>query len=891
MMSIIVVVLLTFFIVHTNADIYEYSDIVLPCADASYFSANGLVLSIGGQCAGSYTPYSIVPSTSGHNNNIQDISGEIYVTNALFTATSRAIVLGSTTAACNTSTVAVCTDGPKIVEATLETCATSHSGTTMATTAVLHDGGVGYSALLYDGSLYFVGGTDSSATPVSSVTIVDPDTMVQTSGPTLPDPRAGGAAEVLDGKILYCGGQTVDATQSFCLSMDGTSWDAVPTHFATDPDATFSLLALDTQTVVFFSSVSQVCVLVSSKLQCENWYMPPPLEAFYPIPVSESALYLFGTGPGNAIFPPVSVILNCTNCSGSCFYGACMCATAHCGPTCTGDNALWVTLGSVWLPVFALALALLCPLFICANISIQCMIPTQFTLLFISPIFFVMGFVWTDLLFLVLLVIALVWVPFKMMIAHFGGTWSYLFLVAFCGDLVIFLIHILSLTLTMGADASFNAETLSSFSRRVALLAISFSAVLAIFTALAFLIRLDQTIWQKRIMFRTCFRDVDTVSRAGFLIRHQSLPVKRAYLKYQVLRVRPPGTPKDVIRADRDDPLAACQAMVSATKLKIRRTMVVLFSGEVGIDAGGLSREFLRMVVTKLLADGAVLEMRPGGYYAAPGPLTSDAEDQCTLLGILLGRALIDGHVLPLNASHTLYRVLLGHKIVPGDLKAVDAELYSQIESLKHITELEKLGLFFVDDQDPEHPVDLVRNGGSTLVTDATVHRFVRLKTMALLTGAYRQERLALIRAGWSRVVSPIDMTIFIAMDLALLLEGGVSIDIHDWRKHTIYTNGYTAHCDAIVWFWRAIEDLTQEERKAVIRFVTGNASVPASGFAGLPGRVKFEVTKGKPGRLPEAHACFNALVLAEPSSEADVLDQIRWILELDPDSLGFHLS
>ena len=38
---------------------------------------------------------------------------------------------------------------------------------------------------------------------------------------------------------------------------------------------------------------------------------------------------------------------------------------------------------------------------------------------------------------------------------------------------------------------------------------------------------------------------------------------------------------------------------------------------------------------------------------------------------------------------------------------------------------------------------------------------------------------------------------------LQYLLCGLAEINVEDWRKYTVYANGYTPHDDVIIWFWK----------------------------------------------------------------------------------------
>lgn len=70
--------------------------------------------------------------------------------------------------------------------------------------------------------------------------------------------------------------------------------------------------------------------------------------------------------------------------------------------------------------------------------------------------------------------------------------------------------------------------------------------------------------------------------------------------------------------------------------------------------------------------------------------------------------------------------------------------------------------------------------------------------------------------------------------DLASLIAGLPTIDVDDWERHSLYSGGLTAECDAVRWFWRAARRLAPDERALLLQFGTGSRHAPIGGFAFL---------------------------------------------------------
>jgi len=67
-----------------------------------------------------------------------------------------------------------------------------------------------------------------------------------------------------------------------------------------------------------------------------------------------------------------------------------------------------------------------------------------------------------------------------------------------------------------------------------------------------------------------------------------------------------------------------------------------------------------------------------------------------------------------------------------------------------------------------------------------------------------------------------------------------------------------------IVNFWSVVHDLSEEEKKLFLSFVTGSDRVPIKGLSNL--RPQFVISRNGPhsDRLPTAHTCFNHLLLPD---------------------------
>jgi E3 ubiquitin-protein ligase HUWE1 len=111
------------------------------------------------------------------------------------------------------------------------------------------------------------------------------------------------------------------------------------------------------------------------------------------------------------------------------------------------------------------------------------------------------------------------------------------------------------------------------------------------------------------------------------------------------------------------------------------------------------------------------------------------------------------------------------------------------------------------------------------------------------------------------------------------------------------------------------MRELSDEEKAAVVRFVTGSSQVPVEGFKGLRGRKsrneqgteKFKIQRVRPPptatckeecrrtrpqacvcRLPQSHTCFNTLDLPPYPTKAILKDKLMTAVTAGAGGFGF---
>ncbi|RDI84571.1 hypothetical protein Vi05172_g5286 [Venturia inaequalis] len=328
-------------------------------------------------------------------------------------------------------------------------------------------------------------------------------------------------------------------------------------------------------------------------------------------------------------------------------------------------------------------------------------------------------------------------------------------------------------------------------------------------------------------------------------------------------------------------------------KLSIR------FSGEEGVDAGGVSREWFQ-VLTKQMFDP---------NYALFNPVASDRttfhpnsqsgiNEQHLMffkfIGRIIGKSLYEGRVLDCHFSRAVYKRILGKAISIKDMESLDLEYYKSLQWIleNDISDVIEETFSVETEAFGEHKVeDLIENGRDIPVTEANKMDYVRANVEHKLIGSVKDQLDSFLQ-GFHDIVQADLISIFNEQELELLISGLPDIDVDDWKNNSEYHN-YQASSPQIQWFWRAVRSFEKEERAKLLQFVTGTSKVPLNGFKeleGMNGFSRFNIHRdyGSKDRLPSSHTCFNQLDLPEYESYEDLRKALYTAMTAGSEYFGF---
>ncbi|EXJ88976.1 E3 ubiquitin-protein ligase HUWE1 [Capronia epimyces CBS 606.96] len=327
-------------------------------------------------------------------------------------------------------------------------------------------------------------------------------------------------------------------------------------------------------------------------------------------------------------------------------------------------------------------------------------------------------------------------------------------------------------------------------------------------------------------------------------------------------------------------------------KLNIR------FNGEEGVDAGGVTREWFQVLARGMFNPDWALWQPVAADRTTfhPNPLSWINGEHLLyfkFIGRIIGKALHEGRVLDCHFSRAVYKRLLGKEPNLKDLESMDLDYYKSLLWIleNDITEVITEDFSVIEEQfGEEKVVDLIPDGRNIPVTEENKREYVNAQVRYRLTTSVKDQLEAFVR-GFHDIIPAELIAIFDEQELELLISGLPEIDVDDWKAHTEYHN-YTANSPQVIWFWRVVRNMSNEERAKLLQFVTGTSKVPLNGFKdleGMQGNTLFSIHKDpSQSRLPTSHTCFNQLDLPTYDDYETLKNNLMKAINLGADYFGF---
>ncbi|KAF1836157.1 hypothetical protein BDW02DRAFT_567357 [Decorospora gaudefroyi] len=366
---------------------------------------------------------------------------------------------------------------------------------------------------------------------------------------------------------------------------------------------------------------------------------------------------------------------------------------------------------------------------------------------------------------------------------------------------------------------------------------------------------------------------------------------------------------------------------------------------EAGIDGGGVTKEFLTSVTNRAFLPTDYIDMfvENDQHLLYPNPAAVEEHKEALrqaglqenspefrsqiiellqryeFLGRIIGKCLYEGILVDVNFAPFFLRKWAltggagsapnesGYRPTLNDLRDLDEELYQGLHKLKtydgDVEDVFSLNFTVTDTVVVDHTTspkktraitkELKPDGSNTPVTNQ--NRLVYISYMArhrLQNQPYAQTT-AFLR-GLGTMIQPSWLSMFNQSELQTLISGTrTSIDIEDLRRNTIYGGTYLIGDDGlehptIQLLWKVMKEMSDDECRAVLKFVTSTPRAPLLGFATLNPRFSIRDAGSEQERLPSTSTCVNLLKLPMYRDERILKEKLLYSVF---SGAGFDLS
>ncbi|KAH3900511.1 putative E3 ubiquitin-protein ligase HUL4 SCDLUD_003497 [Saccharomycodes ludwigii] len=352
----------------------------------------------------------------------------------------------------------------------------------------------------------------------------------------------------------------------------------------------------------------------------------------------------------------------------------------------------------------------------------------------------------------------------------------------------------------------------------------------------------------------------------------------------------------------------------------LHKSLKVEFIDEPGLDAGGLKKEWFLLLTSKLFnpTNGLFVNIDESNlfWFSIGNPNGAGAtrtnrnnNELYYLFGVVLGLAIFNSTILDLNFPLALYKKLCGEKLTMQDYIELYPESGKNLMKLFNYNKVDFTSVFdlyfetcYQDCFGTKHTVELRPNGSKIPVTNENKADFVYL-WMDFYLNKSILDKFNSFTTGFIKVVNGDSFKLFSSEELEQLCCGSTSngmnsgkIDIESLKTITKYAGSFSSitgrnhkwdgNTLVIQWFWEIFKDMTYDEQKKLLQFVTGSHRLPATGASSMI----FRITRLGPDseHLPLAHTCFNELCLYEYKTKEKLKKKILFAIQ-ETEGYGFR--
>ncbi|XP_063237913.1 probable E3 ubiquitin-protein ligase HERC4 [Bacillus rossius redtenbacheri] len=322
----------------------------------------------------------------------------------------------------------------------------------------------------------------------------------------------------------------------------------------------------------------------------------------------------------------------------------------------------------------------------------------------------------------------------------------------------------------------------------------------------------------------------------------------------------------------------------------LKKPLKVHFLGEEADDAGGVTKEFFLLLLRE------ILDPKYGMFCSYEEQRTIwfnefSFEDQVMycLVGLVCGLTIYNFTIIDLPFPLALYKKLLDFPVGLRDLQGLSPALAKSLQDVLDYEGDDLEDVFCLTFQVNREVFGEVRSiplkpgGGDIPVTQQNKQEFVDLYVDRLLNSGV-EVQFSAFKDGFLKVCGSRVLNLFHPRELMAVVVGNENYDWVEFERNAEYRGGYSASDPTIIMFWNVFHQLSLEDKKKFLLFLTGSDRVPIQGMKEL----KIYIQPTTDDRcLPVAHTCFNLLDLPRYKTQ----EKLRYkLLQAIQQTEGFSL-
>lgn len=254
-------------------------------------------------------------------------------------------------------------------------------------------------------------------------------------------------------------------------------------------------------------------------------------------------------------------------------------------------------------------------------------------------------------------------------------------------------------------------------------------------------------------------------------------------------------------------------------------SVTVEFNLEEG-QGGGVMVDWLTEVTSQCFGShlfSSRMDTQPNYLEISPVAAANPANrNHYKAAGRFMALALTSENPLGVNFPIMFWARLLDQNLRVADIQQDESELYRSLRYIESLSSDAELAAYEIEIQGVAHAVTL---GNRRELIDQKVNSLISDQVA---------ESFEQIRQGFFDIIPQhVFHRSINAMDIQDLLRGSPSFTSEDFIAHVNLVD-YEPEDEQIQWLVRLIDDLTGEERKRLLRFITGSYQLPVGGFGAL---------------------------------------------------------